>query len=89
MCATPLPELPLSCYRHQLHLRRCDVLRAAGATRGLRLHMFTQGNYTARRAAWQLLPLSCRNRDQEYIDVLILLLSSITIISLNHPEGHR
>ncbi|PZC80059.1 hypothetical protein B5X24_HaOG215400 [Helicoverpa armigera] len=25
-------ELPLSCYRHQLHLRRCDVLRSATAT---------------------------------------------------------
>ncbi|XP_063897447.1 uncharacterized protein LOC110382485 isoform X1 [Helicoverpa armigera] len=36
-------ELPLSCYRHQLHLRRCDVLRSATATQGLRLHMFTEG----------------------------------------------
>ncbi|XP_026728365.1 UPF0183 protein CG7083-like [Trichoplusia ni] len=39
----PLPELPLSCYRHTLHLRRCDVLRSASATHGLRLHMFTEG----------------------------------------------
>ncbi|XP_049880042.1 PHAF1 protein CG7083 [Pectinophora gossypiella] len=41
--AAPLPELPLSCYRHQLHLRRCHVLRDRHATTGLRLHMFTQG----------------------------------------------
>ncbi|KAL4708635.1 hypothetical protein ACJJTC_008161 [Scirpophaga incertulas] len=46
-CAAPLPELPLSCYRQQLHLRRCDVLRAAHATRGLRLHMFTEGTSRA------------------------------------------
>ncbi|KAH9629107.1 hypothetical protein HF086_008556, partial [Spodoptera exigua] len=43
VCGAPLPELPLSCYRHQLHLRRCDVLRTATATQGLRLHMFTEG----------------------------------------------
>ncbi|XP_035451638.1 PHAF1 protein CG7083 isoform X1 [Spodoptera frugiperda] len=43
VCGAPLPELPLSCYRHQLHLRRCDVLRSATATQGLRLHMFTEG----------------------------------------------
>ncbi|GBP08839.1 UPF0183 protein CG7083 [Eumeta japonica] len=45
--SAPLPELPLSCYRHQLHLRRCDVLRVAGATVGLRLHMFTEGTTRA------------------------------------------
>ncbi|XP_073962594.1 PHAF1 protein CG7083-like [Choristoneura fumiferana] len=44
-CA-PLPPLPLACYRQQLHLRRCDVLRSAG-TRGLRLHMFTEGTSRA------------------------------------------
>lgn len=43
LCPAPLPELPLSCYRHQLHLRRCDVLRTSTATVGLRLHMFTEG----------------------------------------------
>ncbi|KAM3961464.1 PHAF1 protein CG7083 [Aphomia sociella] len=43
LCPAPLPELPLSCYRQQLHLRRCDVLRSATATLGLRLHMFTEG----------------------------------------------
>ncbi|XP_059055932.1 PHAF1 protein CG7083 [Achroia grisella] len=43
LCQAPLPDLPLSCYRHQLHLRRCDVLRTHTATVGLRLHMFTEG----------------------------------------------
>ncbi|KAJ0171414.1 hypothetical protein K1T71_012964 [Dendrolimus kikuchii] len=43
MCAAPLPELPLSCFRHQLHLRRCDVIRTATSTVGLRLRMFTEG----------------------------------------------
>lgn len=43
VCGAPLPELPLSCYRQQLHLRRCDVLRTSTATVGLRLHMFTEG----------------------------------------------
>ncbi|CAH2057097.1 unnamed protein product, partial [Iphiclides podalirius] len=43
-CAAPLPELPLSCYRQQLHLRRCDVLRSPSATLGLRLHMYTEGS---------------------------------------------
>ncbi|XP_068625025.1 PHAF1 protein CG7083 [Battus philenor] len=43
-CAVPLPELPLSCYRQQLHLRRCDVLRTPSATLGLRLHMYTEGS---------------------------------------------
>ncbi|KPJ19729.1 UPF0183 protein CG7083 [Papilio machaon] len=42
-CAAPLPELPLSCYRQQLHLRRCDVLRSPTATLALRLHMYTEG----------------------------------------------
>ncbi|XP_072948071.1 PHAF1 protein CG7083 [Epargyreus clarus] len=42
-CAAPLADLPLSCYRHQLHLRRCDVLRNATATLGLRLHIYTEG----------------------------------------------
>ncbi|CAH2986718.1 unnamed protein product [Chilo suppressalis] len=46
-CAAPLPELPLSCYRQQLHLRRCDVLRAPHATRGVRLHLFTEGTSRA------------------------------------------
>ncbi|KAJ2941401.1 hypothetical protein O0L34_g3609 [Tuta absoluta] len=41
--AAPLPSLPLSCVRHQLHLRRATVLRDAHRTQGLRLHMFTQG----------------------------------------------
>ncbi|XP_037297312.1 UPF0183 protein CG7083 [Manduca sexta] len=50
VCAAPLPELPLSCYRHQLHLRRCDVLRSATATVGLRLHMFTEGTSRALEA---------------------------------------
>ncbi|KPJ00791.1 UPF0183 protein CG7083 [Papilio xuthus] len=43
-CAAPLPELPLSCYRQQLHLRRCDVLRSPAATLALRLHMYTEGS---------------------------------------------
>ncbi|CAG5055357.1 unnamed protein product [Parnassius apollo] len=42
-CTAPLPELPLSCYRQQLHLRRCDVLRSPSSTLGLRLHMYTEG----------------------------------------------
>ncbi|KAI5639190.1 hypothetical protein NE865_08255 [Phthorimaea operculella] len=41
--AAPLPSLPLSCVRHQLHLRRATVLRDNHTTQGLRLHMFTQG----------------------------------------------
>ncbi|XP_048484104.1 PHAF1 protein CG7083 isoform X2 [Plutella xylostella] len=41
------PPLPLSCSRQQLHLRRCDVLRSAHATRALRLHMFTDGTSRA------------------------------------------
>ncbi|XP_013191843.1 PHAF1 protein CG7083 [Amyelois transitella] len=43
LCQAPLPDLPLCCYRHQLHLRRCDVLRTTTATLGLRLHMFAEG----------------------------------------------
>ncbi|XP_045455824.1 PHAF1 protein CG7083 [Melitaea cinxia] len=42
-CLAPLADLPLSCYRHQLHLRRCDVLRSPTATLGLRLHIYTEG----------------------------------------------
>ncbi|XP_063629478.1 PHAF1 protein CG7083 [Cydia splendana] len=55
--AAPLPPLPLSCYRQQLHLRRCDVLRSPQSTRGLRLHMFTEG--TSRALEPVQLPL-CR-----------------------------
>ncbi|XP_038218369.1 UPF0183 protein CG7083 [Zerene cesonia] len=43
-CSAPLADLPLSCYRHQLHLRRCDVLRTATSTLGLRLHIYTEGS---------------------------------------------
>lgn len=43
----PLPELPLSCYRQHLHLRRADVLRDNHLTKGLRLHMFTEGTTRA------------------------------------------
>lgn len=43
----PLPELPLSCYRQHLHLKRCDVLRDNTKTTGLRLHMFTEGTTRA------------------------------------------
>ncbi|XP_050671398.1 PHAF1 protein CG7083 [Leptidea sinapis] len=43
-CQAPLAELPQSCYRHQLHLRRCDVIRSATATMGLRLHIYTENS---------------------------------------------
>lgn len=43
LSAAPLPSLPLSCYRQQLHLRRCVVLRNQNGTQGLRLHCFTEG----------------------------------------------
>ncbi|OWR54518.1 hypothetical protein KGM_203519 [Danaus plexippus plexippus] len=50
-CTAPLAELPLSCYRHQLHLRRCDVLRSPSATLGLRLHIYTEGTRSGEPAS--------------------------------------
>ncbi|KAJ8710215.1 hypothetical protein PYW07_009581 [Mythimna separata] len=64
VCGAPLPELPLSCYRHQLHLRRCDVLRTATATQGLRLHMFTEGESLCTRHACSTHRLQCKQRQR-------------------------
>ncbi|CAH4023406.1 PHAF1 protein CG7083 [Pieris brassicae] len=41
--SAPLADLPPSCYRQQLHLRRCDVIRSASSTVALRLHLLAEG----------------------------------------------
>lgn len=37
------PELPASCFHSQLYLQRAEVIRGPHFTRGLKLHLYTQG----------------------------------------------
>lgn len=39
------PPLPLSCYYAQMYLNYVDILRDNDRTKGLRLHMYTEGMY--------------------------------------------
>lgn len=37
------PEMPLSCFYNHLYLERADVLRERQYTKGLKLHLYTEG----------------------------------------------
>ncbi|KYN00726.1 hypothetical protein ALC62_08408 [Cyphomyrmex costatus] len=41
---TPPPPLPLVCYHNNLYLEKADIIRDKARTRGLRLHLFTEGS---------------------------------------------
>ncbi|XP_011638940.1 UPF0183 protein CG7083 [Pogonomyrmex barbatus] len=41
---TPPPPLPLVCYHNNLYLEKADIIRDKIRTRGLRLHLFTEGS---------------------------------------------
>ncbi|XP_076673685.1 PHAF1 protein CG7083 isoform X4 [Andrena cerasifolii] len=45
---TPPPPLPLVCYHNNLYLGKADVMRDKTRTRGLRLHLFTEGSSVTR-----------------------------------------
>ncbi|XP_013138222.1 PREDICTED: UPF0183 protein CG7083 [Papilio polytes] len=93
-CAAPLPELPLSCYRQQLHLRRCDVLRSPAATLALRLHMYTEGkhHYCEVMLAWYFcIPLdsTCADNGIPVTDMLQFNYFTLGLDVLFDARTHR
>lgn len=38
------PPLPLCCYNGHLYLEYAEIIREKSRTKGLRLHLFTEGN---------------------------------------------